>query len=84
MDIIVDPDETWCDGLGEYAHLHARIYPHDAWLGRWLVDCIIDHTPERGEGWTYGETMPLTRRMANAIAAKWVAGRKIPKDLEWR
>jgi hypothetical protein len=84
MDIIVNRQETPYDGAGDLSHLHATIYAHDTWLGRWLVDCVIDHTPERGESWTYGETLPLTRKMAEEIATKWVAGRKVPRHLEWR
>jgi hypothetical protein len=33
---------------------------------------------------TYGYNAPLTRKMAEEIAARFVAGKKIPKRLEWR
>jgi hypothetical protein len=33
---------------------------------------------------TYGETSPLTHKMAVEIARRFVNGWKIPKRLEWR
>jgi hypothetical protein len=33
---------------------------------------------------TYGDTAPLTRKMADEIADRFCNGKKIPKRLEWR
>ena len=38
----------------------------------------------RAEAYTYGDTLPLTHKMATEIARRFVTGKKIPKRLEWR
>jgi hypothetical protein len=73
------------DGTGEHRARHATAYQYSS-NGRrmWKVDVL-----ERCEGggfdlYTYGHTLPLTRKMAEEIAKRFVTGKKIPKRLEWR
>lgn len=71
------------DGSGDLCRLHATVYlgPQGGWRCEVLEesgDC------SRAEAYTYGDTMPLTLKMAKDIAVRFVAGRKIPKRLEWR
>lgn len=72
------------DGIGDYSNLHATVYPHHSAHDRYCVECIADISDSRGESWTYGETMPLTFRMAHEIAGLWCNGRKVPRKYEWR
>ena len=81
----IDGLQLWCDGTGEYRARHATAYQYST-NGRrmWKVDVL-----ERDDGggfdlYTYGHNLPLTRKMAEEIASRFVAGKKIPKRLEWR
>jgi len=70
------------DGTGELDHLHATIVNlRDGWQCEVLEESE-DRT--RAEPYTYGETLPLTEKMAREIAERFVTGKKIPKRLEWR
>lgn len=73
------------DGVGEYRTLHATVIqtPHN---GRraWKVEVLEELAGDKAEAYTYGDTMPLTFKMAQEIAERFVAGKNIPKRLEWR
>lgn len=84
MRVTAERSETFFDGEGDCTHLHATIYADPMRRNRYRVECIADITGDRGEAWTYGETLPLTRKMADEIARRWCNGQKIPKRLEWR
>jgi hypothetical protein len=70
--------------MGANSHLHATIFPHHSAHDRYCVECIADISDSHGESWTYGQTMPLTFRMAHEIAGLWCNGRKVPRKYEWR
>jgi hypothetical protein len=71
------------DGDGDLIRLHATIYgvPPRGWRCEVLEE---SGDGSRAEAYTYGETAGLTLKMAKEIASRFVAGRKIPKRLEWR
>jgi hypothetical protein len=71
------------DGDGALIRLHATIYcvPPRGWRCEVLEEAA---DRSRAEAYTYGETFGLTLKMAQEIASRFVAGRKIPKRLEWR
>ena len=75
--------ELHFDGAGDLSHLHATVYktPHGGWKCEVLEESL---DRSRAEAYTYGETMPLTVKMAKEIASRFVSGRKIPKRLDWR
>lgn len=71
------------DGEGDLSFLHATVWrsPHGGWKCEVLEE---SQDRSRAEAYTYGETLPLTVKMAREIATRFVAGKKIPKRLEWR
>jgi hypothetical protein len=70
------------------------IYESDDTLARAVIcrvgsglRVLCEHNPDSKSEYmyvTYGETSPLTHKMAVEIAKRFVTGRKIPKRLEWR
>ena len=81
----IDGKQFHYDGVGEFRALHATVFQH-ATNGKryWKVEVLEEIPGDRAEAYTYGDTMPLTLKMAKEIAGRFVAGRKIPKRLEWR
>lgn len=81
----IDGPRYCYDGIGEHHLLHATVIqtPHN---GRraWVVEVLEELRGDMAEAYTYGQNMPLTFKMAQEIAERFVAGRKIPKRLEWR
>ena len=73
------------DGIGDYRNLHATVIqtPHNG-KRAWKVEVLEEVAGDKAEAYTYGETRPLTFKMAKEIATRFVAGRMIPKRLEWR
>lgn len=80
----IDGLQLYYEGIGEHQFLYATAYQTPC-NGRrmWLV-ATRDSRDEMGIEYTYGETMPLTRKMAEEVALRFVQGKKIPKRLEWR
>lgn len=81
----IDGWQYHLNGVGAKDFLHATVFqtPHN---GRraWKVEVLAVLQGDRAEAYTYGDTLPLTFKMAKEIAERFVAGRKIPKRLEWR
>jgi hypothetical protein len=74
------------DGVGSKECLHATVFQTPC-NGRREWKCeVLEESQDRSraEAYTYGDTLPLTYKMAKEIAARFVAGKKIPKRLEWR
>lgn len=70
------------DGTGDMSHLHATVY---RLLNGWRCEVLEENADRsRAEAYTYGETMPLTVKMAKEIALRFVTGKQIPKRLERR
>jgi len=73
------------DGVGEHRGLHAIIIQKPRNGKRlWRVEVMYEVTGGPAEAYTYGDNLPLTFKMAEEIAERFVAGKKIPKRLEWR
>jgi hypothetical protein len=71
------------DGLGQHSKLHATIFRRPP--KRWAVEILAEMDDgSRAEAYTFGDTLPLTKKMAREIAERFVTGKKIPKRLEWR
>ena len=73
-----------------YTTMNETIYESDDGLRRAVI-CggkvfCTDNPSSRfdRDDTTYGQTAPLTSKMALEIAQRFVAGKKIPKRLEWR
>jgi len=73
------------EGIGKHRGRHALVIqtPHNGERA-WLAEVREDVHGGMPEAYTYGRNMPLTFRMAKEIATRFVAGRTIPKRLEWR
>lgn len=72
------------DGEGDLSFLHATVW-RSLLHGGWKCEVLTEmRDGSRAEAYTYGEMAPLTYKMANEIATRFVAGRKIPTRLEWR
>lgn len=74
------------DGAGDKDRLHATVFQtSDNGKRCWKV-AVLEENEDRTEAveYTYGETLPLTYKMAKEIAVRFICGRKIPKRLEWR
>jgi hypothetical protein len=70
------------DGLGKHSMLHATVWRRPQ---SWAVEVLTEMDDgSRAEAYTFGDTYPLTQKMAREIAERFVTGRKIPKRLEWR
>lgn len=81
----IDGWQCHYDGTGEHSRLHAHVFPVPCDGRRtWRVEVLEETAGERAESYTYGDTLPLTLKMAKEIAVRFVSGRKIPKRLEWR
>jgi hypothetical protein len=80
--------------MGVYHEKNETIYESDDTLARAVIcrfgsglRVLCEHNPDSKSEYmyvTYGETSPLTHKMAVEIAKRFVTGRKIPKRLEWR
>ena len=81
----IDGLQLHYDGVGEFSSLHATAYQFATNGTRyWKVEVLEEIPGDKAEAYVYGETLPLTRKMAADIAERFVTGRKIPKRLEWR
>ena len=82
----IDGLQLHYDGIGEFSSLHATAYqvPTNECKRAWLVEVLEEIPGDKAEAYLYGETLPLTRKMAEDIAERFVTGKKIPKRLEWR
>jgi len=82
----IDGQQLHYDGIGELSSLHATAYqvPTNEGKRAWLVSVIEEIPDDKAVEYVYGETLPLTRKMAVEIAERFVTGKKIPKRLEWR
>jgi hypothetical protein len=82
----IDGPQLRYDGIGELSSLHATAYqvPTNEGKRAWLVSVIEEFFGDKAVEYVYGETLPLTRKMAVEVAERFVTGKKIPKRLEWR
>jgi hypothetical protein len=77
-----------------YHEKNEIIYESDDMLSRAVIcrisaglRVLCEHNPHSKSEYqevTYGETAPLTVKMAKEIARRFVDGKKIPKRLSWR
>jgi hypothetical protein len=77
------------DGVGEYAHLHADIEPVTVARATsdksgFVLRCIREVSADRAVEYVYGEIDPLTRKMAENAAERWITGKAIPRTIEMR
>jgi hypothetical protein len=74
------------DGEGDNHRRHATMFQTSCNGRRYWKVSVLEISGDRmdAEEFTYGETTPLTYKMAREIAVRFVSGRKIPKRLEWR
>ena len=82
----IDGQQWHYDGIGEHSRLHATAFQYsDDGKRYWKVE-VLEESQDGSvaEAFTYGNTLPLTQKMAREIAGRFVTGRKIPKNLEWR
>ena len=85
--IRIDGWQYHFDGVGAKECLHATVFQTPCNDGGRAWKCAVleeSQDPSRAEAYTYGDTLPLTYKMAKEIAVRFVAGKKIPKRLEWR
>lgn len=82
----IDGQQLHYDGIGELSSLHATAYqvPTNEGKRAWHVEVLEEIPGDKAEAYVYGQTLPLTRKMAVEIAERFVTGKKIPKRLEWR
>jgi hypothetical protein len=82
----IDGQQFQYDGQGEFRALHATVFQYaDDGKRYWKVEVLEESSDRsRAEAYTYGDTLPLTHKMATEIARRFVTGKKIPKRLEWR
>lgn len=81
----IDGLQLHYDGIGAHQYRHATAYQTSRNGKRlWLVDVLEDTVHGDGDVYTYGQCLPLTRKMAVEIATRFVTGKTIPKRLEWR
>jgi hypothetical protein len=82
----IDGQQFHYDGQGEFRALHATVFQCASDGKRyWKVEVLEESSDRsRAEAYTYGDTLPLTHKMATEIARRFVTGKKIPKRLEWR
>lgn len=82
----IDGQQYHYDGIGEHSRLHATVFQYsDDGARYWKVEVLEESRDrERAVAYTYGNTLPLTQKMAQEIAERFVTGRKIPKKLDWR
>lgn len=81
----IDGQQYHYDGIGEHSSLHATVFQYpDNGKRYWKAEILTEMPGDRAEAYAFGDTLPLTLKMAQEIAERFVTGRKIPKRLEWR
>lgn len=82
----IDGHQWHWDGVGDHGRLHATAFQSATGGKRyWKVEVLEEPMDGSvGDAYTYGESAPLTYKMAKEIAERFVTGKKIPKRLEWR
>jgi hypothetical protein len=82
----IDGQQFHYDGQGDFSALHATVFQcADNGKRYWKCEVLEESSDgSRAEAYTFGDTLPLTHKMATEIARRFVTGKKIPKRLEWR
>jgi hypothetical protein len=81
--------KVFYDGVGPLKNRHATVYKGTAFVmgvekSGYMVDCLVEFDDGTACSTVYGEVMPLTEKMADDVARRFIEILTIPRRLNWR